>query len=422
MERLLHYVWGHKLFPLSGLFTTTGLPLEVIDPGLLNRNAGPDFFNAKVRIDGTMWVGNVEVHTRASDWWLHKHETDHAYDSIILHVVGEEDAVVPRSTGEVIPQLQLTIPSYVRSNYESLKAAIRTPSCISVLPTLPKLKVHGWMSALVFERFQQKTAAIGARLEGSAHDWETAFFITLARNFGFGVNSDAFERWAVRIPLSVLAKHRDSLLQIEALFFGQAGLLAGDMPDEYTRSLQQEYQFLRHKFCLSSTDSMCKLLRMRPGNFPHIRIAQLAALYHARPALFSLLMEAEEPMQIFELLQIHATGYWQNHLLFGRETPPAERRMSLSSLRLLLINTVVPFLYAYGIHRGNEVLKERATRFLEETVPEENYIIRQWRAAGVRAEHAADSQALIQLTREYCEKRKCLYCHFGYEYMKRKDG
>ena len=422
MERLLHYVWKYKLFPLSSIQTTEGDPVEVIDPGLINRNAGPDFFNAKVKIGGTLWVGNVEVHYHASDWVRHGHGTDPAYDSVILHVVGESDAVITRFNGEKIPQVIVKVPASVRENYETLKSSENLPACVGVLPGLPFVKIHAWMSALVSERFEQKTEAIRQRLEAAEQDWETAFFVTLARNFGFGVNSDAFERWARSIPLGALAKHRDNLMQVEALFFGQSGLLDEEVEDAYLEILKREYAYLVHKFNLSAPVVMCKLLRMRPGNFPHVRIAQLARLYHEKPGLFSQLMEEADLDRIFELLQTHADGYWEDHLLFGRLTAKAERRISLFSLRLLVINTVVPFLYAYGIHRGNEIMKERATRFLEEMASEENHVIRSWRAAGIQAENAADSQALIELTREYCEKRKCLFCRFGYEYLKKTSG
>lgn len=420
MERLIHYVWKYKLFPQSGLFTSSGTPLQILDPGIINRNTGPDFSHAKIKIGEVVWVGSVEVHNRASDWYSHSHGVDEAWDPVILHVIGEEDAVITRLTGEAIPQLVIAVPAHVRMNYERLKCAEGTPSCVSVLESLPKLKVHSWMSALVNERFEQKTRAIHQRLDRVEQDWEAAFFITLARNFGFGVNSDLFEQWAQSIPFRILGKHRDDLMQIEALFFGQSGLLKKEMPDEYSSRLQKEYLYLTHKFSLSSGDVMCKILRMRPNNFPHLRIAQLARLYYEKPFLFSRLMEAEELEPIFQILEIKMNGYWKDHLVFGRETITSERKMSLSSLRLIVINTVVPFLYAYGDYRGNEALKEKATRFLEQMPPEENYVIRSWRAVGIHTENAADTQALIQLSREYCEKRKCLFCRFGYEFLTRK--
>lgn len=416
----MHYVWKYKLFSSTGLSTVSGVPVQILDPGIINRKEGPDFLGAKIKIGDVIWVGSVEVHKHASDWYRHGHAAKEAYDSIILHVVGENDVKVTRSTGEVIPQLVLTIPPYVRKNYESLKRFDCVPSCRSLFESLPKLKIHSWMTALVNERFEQKTEAIRQRLNKANQDWEAAFFVTLARNFGFGINSDLFEQWAQSIPLGALGKHRDDLMQVEALFFGQSGLLKKGMSDSYFCRLQKEYLYLTQKFGLVAGNTMGKMMRMRPPNFPHVRIAQLAKLYHEKPALFSQLMEAKDLEHVFRLLEIKATGYWTDHLTFGRETIPSDRKMGLSSLRLIVINTVIPFLYAYGNYRENERLKEKATLFLEAIPPEENYIIRSWRSVGIKVENAADSQALIQLRREYCEKRRCLFCRFGYEFLKRK--
>jgi hypothetical protein len=441
MERLLHYVWNYRLFPLQPLQTTQGLSVEILDTGLINRDAGPDFFNAKIKIGGVLWVGNVELHRRASDWFRHGHDQDPAYSSVILHVVEVEDALIPRPDGELIPQMILKVPPYVEENYHLLAhpADLSRPACADVLPNIPALKKHTWLSSLVYERLEQKVEAIQQRLDAVEQDWERAFFITLARNFGFGVNSDAFEQWARTIPTVILNKHRDDRKQIEALFFGRAGLLttaAGEKaaPDDYARDLLKEYEYLAYKYSLDGSEfgaegrevsgahavPMYRMLRLRPSNFPHLRLAQLADLYCRKPFLFSELMDAATLEEACSLLECKADGYWRTHLHFGVETKEAPRPMSISSLRLLVINTVVPFLYAYGRYRGNSVMTDRATAFLESLPPEENRIIRSWRSLGLVCEHAADSQALIQLSREYCDKRKCLFCAFGYEFMKRK--
>ena len=225
MEHLLHYVWKHKLFPLNALQTTTGSPIEVIDPGLHNRNAGPDFFNAKLKINGTLWVGNIEIHTLSSDWYRHNHDKDKAYDSVILHVATQIDTDIKRSNGELIPQMQLTCPEHIRNHYQELRQADQYPCCYSVIENLPKLTIHSWLTALQTERLEQKATQIMARLSFCDHHWEDAFFITLSRNFGFGLNGDTFERWAKTLPFRAMDKHRDDLFQIEAFFFGQAGLL-----------------------------------------------------------------------------------------------------------------------------------------------------------------------------------------------------
>lgn len=272
MELLLHYVWKHKIFPLKMLRTTTGKPVEVIDAGLPNTNAGPDFFNAKLKIDGTLWVGNVEVHTVASDWMRHGHDKDVAYDNVILHVAETVDCEVFRANGASVPQLQLSCPESIRRHYTELSHAEIYPPCYSILSSLPKLTVHSWLSALQVERFEQKARAIAARLEHCNNHWEDVFFITLSRNFGFGLNGDAFEAWANHLPFRAIDKHRDNLFQVEAFFFGQAGLLDEELPDEdeYYRKLQKEFRYLQHKFELSAPmpATQWRFLRLRPGNFP----------------------------------------------------------------------------------------------------------------------------------------------------------
>ena len=421
MEHLLHYVWKHKIFPLKELKTVSGQILEVIDTGLANRDAGPDFFNAKIKLDGVLWVGNVEIHTSSSDWVKHGHHLDSVYDNVVLHVATYIDADVYRSNGELVPQLQLDCPAHVRDNYQELVATDSYPPCYRIIPSLSSLVVHSWMSALQTERFEQKTAQLSERLSFCNHHWEDAFFMTLARNFGFGLNGDAFETWAKHIPLRAVDKHRDNLFQIEAIFFGQAGILQDKDGDDYYMKLKREYEYLAHKFSLTPMDvTRWRFLRLRPNNFPHIRIAQLACLYHRSYGLFSQLMEKKTLKEIRDILRGGTSEYWVSHYTFGGTSPSRPKTLSNASLDLLVINTVVTFLYAYGIHKGKEELCVRATDFLEELKPENNYIIRMWSQCGLKVAHAGDSQALIQLKKEYCDKKKCLYCRIGYEYLKRK--
>ena len=420
MEQLLHYVWKHKIFPLEELKTTAGQKLEIIDTGLANHNAGPDFFNAKIKLDGVLWVGNIEIHTHSSDWMKHGHHADKAYDNVILHVATHIDADVQRSNGETIPQLQLDCPAHVRANFNELIATDSYPPCYRIIPSLSSFTVHSWMSALQMERFEQKNAQLIERLRICNNHWEDAFFMTLARNFGFGLNSDAFETWAKCIPLRAVDKHRDNLFQIEALFFGQAGILSDPDGDEYYLKLKREYEYLAHKFKLTPMDvTRWRFLRLRPNNFPHIRIAQLACLYHRAYGLLSQLMEKGTLKEIRDLLRGGTSQYWLTHYTFNECSESRPKTLSESSLDLLIINTVVTFLYAYGIHQGKEELCLRATRFLEELKPENNYIIRMWSQCGLKVSHAGDSQALIQLKKEYCDKKKCLYCRIGYEYLKK---
>ena len=421
MEQLLHYVWKHKIFPLKELKTTTGQQVEVIDTGLANTDAGPDFFNAKLKLDGVLWIGNIEIHERSSDWFKHGHHADAGYNSVILHIASEIDTEISRSNGERIPQIQLICPEAVRTNYKELLETDSYPPCYRIIPSLSPFTAHSWMTALQMERFEQKATLLNERLKRCQGNWEDAFFITLARNFGFGLNGDAFETWAHQLPFRAVDKHRNDLFQIEAIFFGQAGILEDSDGDGYYLRLKKEYTYLQHKFGLIPMDaSLWRFLRLRPANFPHIRIAQLACLYHRAYGLLSRIMETETLQGVRDILKGGTSEYWLTHYTFGGSSPSRPKTLSNTSLDLLIINTVVTFLYAYGLHKGNRVLCARAGSFLEELKAENNYITRMWEQCGMKASNAADSQALIQLKKEYCDKKKCLYCRIGYEYLKRK--
>ena len=402
MEQLLHYVWKHKIFPLKELKTTTGQQVEVIDTGLANTDAGPDFFNAKLKLDGVLWIGNIEIHERSSDWFKHGHHADAGYNSVILHIASEIDTEISRSNGERIPQIQLICPEAVRTNYKELLETDSYPPCYRIIPSLPPFTAHSWMTALQMERFEQKATLLNERLKRCQGNWEDAFFITLARNFGFGLNGDAFETWAHRLPFRAVDKHRNDLFQIEAIFFGQAGILEDSDGDGYYLRLKKEYTYLQHKFGLIPMDaSLWRFLRLRPANFPHIRIAQLACLYHRAYGLLSRIMETETLQGVRDILKGGTSEYWLTHYTFGGSSPSRPKTLSNTSLDLLIINTVVTFLYAYGLHKGNRVLCARAGSFLEELKAENNYITRMWEQCGIKASNAAGSQALIQLKKEY---------------------
>lgn len=421
MEQLLHYVWKHKIFSLKELKTTTGQQVEVIDTGLANTDTGPGFFNAKLKLDGVLWIGNIEIHERSSDWFKHGHHADAGYNSVILHIASEIDMEISRSNGERIPQIQLICPEAVRTNYKELLETASYPPCYRIIPSLSPFTAHSWMSALQMERFEQKATLLNERLKRCQGNWEDAFFITLARNFGFGLNGDAFETWAHQLPFRAVDKHRNDLFQIEAIFFGQAGILEYSDGDGYYLRLKKEYTYLQHKFGLIPMDaSLWRFLRLRPANFPHIRIAQLACLYHRAYGLLSRIMETETLQGVRDILKGGTSEYWLTHYTFGGSSPSRPKTLSNTSLDLLIINTVVTFLYAYGLHKGNRVLCARAGSFLEELKAENNYITRMWEQCGMKTSNAADSQALIQLKKEYCDKKKCLYCRIGYEYLKRK--
>lgn len=430
MEQLLHYVWKHRLFPLEELRTTDGQSVEVIDTGLHNRDAGPDFFNAKIRIGGTLWVGNVEIHQRSSEWYQHGHDRDSSYNNVVLHVTGDADADVMTDDRRYLPQVVLSVPDDVRNHYAELLRTDHYPPCYRIIGSLSPLMVHSWMAALQTERLEQKTQAIAERVRQAGNSWEDAYFQTLARNFGFGINGDAFEQWARRLSLNSAGKHRDDLFQVEALFMGQAGLLdEGSIPPRYREAaqaegyftrLQNEYTYLAHKFGLQTMDyALWRFLRLRPQNFPHIRISQLATLYHERRSSLSSLIDCLTVEALRRLLTTHVTPYWESHYLFGAPSKQSSKQLSAASTDLLIINTAIPMLFAVGRHRQKEELCDRAFDFLEQMKAEKNHIIDMWQQCGLSVKSAGDSQALIQLKREYCDRKDCLRCRFGYEYLRK---
>ncbi len=429
MEILLHYIWKHRLYPLHALTTNNGETVEVIDPGLHNTNAGPDFFNAKIKVDGMLWVGNVEIHEKASDWFLHQHDRDEAYDNVIMHVVETDDMPVVTSRGDVVRQMRMEIPDFVKNNYATLLKEDHFPPCHEIIRHLPKLTIHSWMSALQTERLEQKTTAILQRVKKMNGSWEDAFFATMARNFGFGVNSDAFELWAKTLSLQSVAHHRDDIFQIETMFLGQAGLLdSAAIPerhrkeaeaDPYLAKLRKEYAYMQHKFSLKTMNpSEWKFLRLRPQNFPHIRISQLANLYYNRNASLSQLVGCRNIDELKELFATRVTFYWQTHYSFGKESSRSAKQLSAQSVNVLILNTAIPTLFAYGRYKSDEKLCDLAFDLLEQLKAESNSIIRLWEECGLEINTAADSQAIVQLKKMYCDRRDCLRCRFGYEFIK----
>lgn len=420
MERLLHYVWKYRLFGTAPLATTDGQPVEVIDPGLPNGDAGPDFFNAKLRIGTTIWAGSVEIHEKASDWFAHHHETDRAYDSVILHVVGEADAAVGRPDGELIPQMILKVPELLTREVDWLLNRDEAVPCASCLSLFDAATVRSWLDALLCERLERKVGDIFMLLDQYNNDWNEVFYILLCRNFGFGINSDVFEWLARSLPSGFIRKQRASHSQVEALFFGQAGLLAEENGDHYYQLLRREYQFLRHKFDLKPLEPhLFKRLRTRPDNFPSVRLAQLAALWTRYDTLFSVILEAGSVGEIKRCLMVEPSDYWQTHYHFGKLSKKRDKRISDRALTLFLINTVAPIFFAYGTRRKRPEYDERALSILERLPPEDNHIVSVFRRAGIPVRDASDSQALIQLRKAYCDERKCLYCRFGHQLLRR---
>ncbi len=422
MEQLLQYIWKYRLYQSSALLTVDGAAVEVIDGGQHNTHAGPDFFNAKVKLGGTVWAGNVEIHLRSSDWMRHGHHLDKSYDSVILNVVEVHDAEILRTNGEPVPQMVLPFPEEVREHYRHLVNADSTIPCSMQLAEMDPFLFSSWKNALLTERLQRKTEAIRSLLEQNKQNWEEAFYVTLLRSLGLGINNDAFERLARSLPLSFILKHADSLLQVEAFFFGQAGLLEVDNPSNaYLQLLQREYSFLQNKFNLKPIEKEAwRFLRLRPANFPHIRLAQLAALYHRTPMLFAKVMQLHSPEEFFILMEVEPNVYWQTHYDFKSESAKRNKRLGNTALQVALINAVVPMMFAYGTAVGQEGFCDRALLLLESVKGEDNSIVRAWKAAGVAVDSAFDSQAVLQLQKEYCDKKKCLYCRIGHRILSRK--
>jgi len=423
MERLLQYVWKYRLYDDAELFTTDGAPVSVIDTGIQNTDAGPDFFNAKIRIAGTVWAGNIEIHRRASDWRVHHHDKDTAYDSVVLHVVEESDEQVCRTNGEVIPQVVIRVPERVTQSMEWLLSRETPLTCAERICEISPLHIAAWLSALLTERMERKTLDIARLTEQYGNDWNEIFYITLARNFGFGANSDAFEWLAKSIPFKYILKQRYNSLQIEAILFGQAGLLDDNLPDPYYMSLQQEYSFLRKKYNLHPQDGhLLKSMRTRPVNFPHVRLAQLAAMLAGHDTLFSKIMDCADVNTLRDLFNIAPSAYWTTHYHFKKTAPARKKKIGANAANLILINTVAPILFAYGLIQHQPKYGERALQLLEQLPPERNHIVAAFAQAGITANTACDTQALIQLRREYCEKKKCLYCRIGFRLIKQSGS
>ena len=420
MEKLMQYVWKHRLWRSEDMVTNTGKKVRVVDPGMLNTDAGPDFFNAKIEIDGHMWVGNVEMHYRATDWKRHHHDSDKAYDSVILHVVAKDDAPVRRTNGELIPQLVLEVSPQFNADYASLVGATIEVPCATKIKQVPHLTIVEWVEGLAFERLHGKVERIHQLLDSFNGSWEDVCYVTLARNFGFGINNDAFERLARRTPLRLLGKHSDSVLQIEALLFGQAGMLDAQKPgmDSYYNQLCTEYAFLSNKFQLTPMEKESwKLFRIRPQNFSYRRIAMLAQFIEGGFRMMNRILETEGEKEMRALFEVELSGYWTKHYTFGKPNERATATLSRSSIDIILINTVAPLLYAYGELTGNYEMTDKAIKLLEDLRAESNSIVSHFVAYGIDCPDALTSQALVQLKREYCDARKCIYCKIGHHLL-----
>lgn len=418
-EQLLHYVWKYRLYPSDSLVTADGNRVEVIDPGLQNMHAGPDFFNAKVRIGDVLWAGNVEIHTSSAEWYLHGHHLDPVYNSVILHLAGRINREVLNQKGESVPQSLLPLPERVRANADYLLQSDHPLPCRDFLASMDQRLIRSWLDDLSLERLERKCNEIDTHLECFHHSWDEVFYVILTRNFGFGINSRPFELLARSIPFNYILRHNDELMMVEALLFGQAGLLmAPGVNDPYYRQLQSDYQFLSAKYGLKSLEShLFRKMRIRPYSFPHVRIAQLASLLQQSGRLFSTILETEDLLRLTQLFRCEPSPYWSTHYSFGKVSPKTTKSLGAASIDILLMNTVVPILFAYGRYTNLEEYCERALKLLSTLKPEKNRITRMFLDVGIEPASAFHSQALIQLKKEYCDSKKCLYCRIGHSLL-----
>jgi len=415
-EEFLHYIWKFRLFNQLDLKTTDGDVLEILKVGTHNFDSGPDFFNSKVKIGNTTWAGNIEIHLNSSDWKKHFHQNDKAYDSVILHVVLNADELICRANGEAIPTIELKdkIDYKLHQNYLNFKSNTYWIPCEKKITTVPKLIINSTLDRLLLERLERKSTSVLESLQLNNTNWEEVFYQNLARNFGFKTNSIPFELLAKSLPSIILAKHKNSLLQLEALLFGQAGLLNEHYEDKYLQALQNEYTFLKQKFKINSIDpSLWKFLRLRPVNFPTIRIAQFANLILNSSHLFSKIIETEKCDDLKKLLNVNVSEYWESHFVFDKISKRQTKHLGTDAINNIIINTIVPFLFVYGKQKNDEKYIERALFFLEKLDGESNAIVTKWKFLKMPVKNAYSTQALLQLKNEYCTTKKCLSCNIG---------
>jgi len=417
-EDFLHYVWKFRLFDKTDLKTVDGENIEIYSAGLHNTDSGPDFQNSRIRIGDTLWAGNVEVHVPSSDWHKHNHTTDNAYNNVILHVVYRDDKPVVLANGRRLPTLELQnrISPELYNRFHSLVYDNQTIiPCEGTIGTVDEFTRRSWLTRVLIERLEKRSEAVIAALNLNRGDWEETFYQVLAANFGFKTNALPFELLAKSLPQNILAKHKNSPMQIEALVFGQAGFLEGELTDEYPQLLKKEYDFLRKKYNLTPVENhLWKFLRMRPQNFPTIRLAQFAALVVKSNHLFSKVLDIKEIKDLRNLFtQTNINTYWDDHYRFDVQSKPMVKNLGQSSVDILLLNTIALFLFSYGRHLQLQYYIDRSLKLLENLPAEQNNIIADFDVLGVKINTAFESQALLELRNNYCNFKKCLQCGIG---------
>jgi hypothetical protein len=409
-ERLLQFIWQFQYYNKHQLATDEGEVLQILTPGTYNQNQGPDFLNASIKIGSTVWVGNIELHVKASDWNKHRHTSDPNYRNVILHVVWENDLWIHQSSSL---SLKERIPKVLLENYELLMQASLKQACKAFLPALSQLGWLSWKERLVAERLERKSKRVLQLLDESKQHWEEVLWWMLASNFGIKVNTEAFEAMARSVPVTVLAKHKNQIHQLESLLLGQANLLDEKYEEDYAKLLQKEHRFLKKKYGLPSQNILPHFLRMRPANFPTVRLAQLAMLVSHSTHLFSKIKEMQSVKELKELLNVTANDYWHYHYTFDEVTGYKPKHLGSQMVDNLIINTITPILFSYGIYTKQEVFKEKAIHWLQQLSSEQNAITRLWNSAEVANRSAFDSQSLIELTNNYCNHQRCLDCAVG---------
>lgn len=417
-EALFQFIWQYSLYNPIGLTTTDGDPVTIIHPGKINKHSGPDFEEARIRIGNTTLVGNVELHINTSDWEKHQHQHDEAYKNIILHVVYTHDTIGEQQFPTI--QLHQQIPTYVLHQYTNLIQTTQIIPCAKQLPIVKPITMESWLNRLLAERWEQKLGEWKELLDSTAGDWRQLLYWRMAANFGFKVNATPFLMLARSLPINILARHKDNLLQIEALLFGQAGMLNAQFVDEYPKQLQREYLYLQQKYSLAPISThLWRFMRMRPPNFPTIRIAQFAALVYQSLHLFAHIVEAGTVSDIHPFLEIEASSYWDTHFRFDEALEDSSiKRFGSSSIQNIIINTVAPIQFLYANYQGNIARQEAALQLLTSVKPEQNNITKLWQGYGISAENAAQTQSLIQLFNNYCTNKKCLNCAIGLSIIK----
>lgn len=422
-EKFLHYLWSMKLLRNNLLETVTGEKIQVISAGDHNTDAGPDFLNTRLRIGDTLWAGNVEIHLKSSDWVAHHHQHDQAYDNIILHAVFEDDLPIHRGDGSRIPCMVMK-HQFDPAIYEQYKALMGSHSRIPCEPHIhkvPAMVIRHWMHRLMIERMEVKIQPLLSALRENQNNWEETFYQFLAMSYGSRLNAEPFLQLARALPLKVLARHKNNLLQLEALLFGTAGLLAEEFSDEYPQMLKKEFSFLMKKYGLVPLKKHAwKFLRLRPANFPTVRLSQFSQLIFSSSHLFSKVVDTLDINQVCACFDVTASGYWDNHYLFEHRSHLQPKVFGRTATELLIINTIVPFLFLLGKQRGESHLCERAIIFLESIPAEENKILKTWNSMGIAFHDAFESQALLQLHNHYCKNFRCLECAIGHQVLSQK--